>query len=480
MAGSVNDLTAVRDWPWITVMTALLLLVPWLLFMSDIVFPSDGRKRPLVLLYIAYLISSGIFHLAFTSEKANAAFSCVAATTAGGLLFAVGIALIQLPFQGTVAFLAVAGAVACAAGSTLLVSQWYPHYARMAPGVVALLACLGMAGSALLYATFMVVSAPFRLWAVALVFACVPCLCARKVPAYGSDRGWYGTRIGDSEVFSQQKWPRIAVLFAIVCTAFGIFVAANLNACERGEGLLQDIYLQGALLAATFSVAVFLYALAKRRTSVIFLLDAMGALLVVGLLTYANPAFRELGFALVFLGFVAMNMFHLVFYASICRLRKYVSKGFTPMLGRVRAVIPAALLAGAMFQQCGSLMPSGALSGFCIIGGSAMLVNLLVVFTSEIGDTRKELSGRSTASISLDDIRRFAQGSGLAYRLTPRECELIHLFMGGRSVDHVARELCISKSTVKTHVASIYRKLNVSSRQAMIDAVSEGIERPLA
>ncbi|MEM7505059.1 MAG: LuxR C-terminal-related transcriptional regulator, partial [Pseudomonadota bacterium] len=60
--------------------------------------------------------------------------------------------------------------------------------------------------------------------------------------------------------------------------------------------------------------------------------------------------------------------------------------------------------------------------------------------------------------------------------LTPRETEILCHLAAGQSNKVIARELGISDGTVKLHVKSILRKLEVHSRvQAAVIAVEAGI-----
>ena len=68
-------------------------------------------------------------------------------------------------------------------------------------------------------------------------------------------------------------------------------------------------------------------------------------------------------------------------------------------------------------------------------------------------------------------------GSGLA-ELTGREREILELLARGRSNDEIAQELCLSRATVKTHVGSVFRKLELRDRaQAVIFAYECGLVR---
>jgi DNA-binding CsgD family transcriptional regulator/GAF domain-containing protein len=48
--------------------------------------------------------------------------------------------------------------------------------------------------------------------------------------------------------------------------------------------------------------------------------------------------------------------------------------------------------------------------------------------------------------------------------LSPREMQIAHSYSGGATYQKIADKLCIAPSTVRTHLATIYRKLEVSSK----------------
>jgi DNA-binding NarL/FixJ family response regulator len=104
----------------------------------------------------------------------------------------------------------------------------------------------------------------------------------------------------------------------------------------------------------------------------------------------------------------------------------------------------------------------------------------------------------SSADNVLDAIRRSANapdaftatGLGAALRrrdtttaakpiLTPRETEVLMRLVDGDSVATVARQLYMSESTVKTHVARVYEKLGAHNRaSAIMAAVRLGFVKP--
>lgn len=60
--------------------------------------------------------------------------------------------------------------------------------------------------------------------------------------------------------------------------------------------------------------------------------------------------------------------------------------------------------------------------------------------------------------------------------LSEREQEILQLVVAGRSTDEIALVLHVAGTTVKTHLTSIYRKLDVANRtQAVAKAIRENI-----
>ena len=58
-----------------------------------------------------------------------------------------------------------------------------------------------------------------------------------------------------------------------------------------------------------------------------------------------------------------------------------------------------------------------------------------------------------------------------AHGLSEREREVFRLWVSGHQLDYIADALCISKNTVKTHVAHIYKKTETANREELIQLV---------
>ena len=57
--------------------------------------------------------------------------------------------------------------------------------------------------------------------------------------------------------------------------------------------------------------------------------------------------------------------------------------------------------------------------------------------------------------------------------ISQQELRVLRLLAAGLSNADIARELIVSTNTVKTHVKSIYRKLNVNSRNEAREVARE-------
>ena len=70
------------------------------------------------------------------------------------------------------------------------------------------------------------------------------------------------------------------------------------------------------------------------------------------------------------------------------------------------------------------------------------------------------------------DRRAFCALLGADAGLTDREVDILFLLSQGYSGAKVCDELGISRGTLNTHSTSIYRKLDVHSKQQLIDLVN--------
>jgi two-component system nitrate/nitrite response regulator NarL len=96
-------------------------------------------------------------------------------------------------------------------------------------------------------------------------------------------------------------------------------------------------------------------------------------------------------------------------------------------------------------------------------------------FLRGVGEGQAALSGEVARRL-LEQVREGGVGRGvpesIAASLSARELEVLLLLDEHLGTDEIATRLYISEHTVRSHVKSLLRKLNVSSRREALDALA--------
>lgn len=100
----------------------------------------------------------------------------------------------------------------------------------------------------------------------------------------------------------------------------------------------------------------------------------------------------------------------------------------------------------------------------------AFVIFLTVVYVLIFTEQDMRLLTEFDRTMSVDEqferrLNRIAE----KHSLTERETEIFSMFVHGRSVPHIAKTLYLSQGTVNVHAKKIYKKLDVHSRQELID-----------
>jgi len=96
-----------------------------------------------------------------------------------------------------------------------------------------------------------------------------------------------------------------------------------------------------------------------------------------------------------------------------------------------------------------------------VLDGGVYLPPALIARRPAAGDAEPEPAPETAADLS---------------SLTPRQCDVLRLLLEGKTNKLICRELELSESTVKTHLASIFRRLGATSRtQAVVAAARMGL-----
>ena len=112
------------------------------------------------------------------------------------------------------------------------------------------------------------------------------------------------------------------------------------------------------------------------------------------------------------------------------------------------------------------MWPSSASHGFCTRPTGRWPRKAWPCAGRHPGTAADGTAPRPASESALDErCRELTERCGLS----GREAEILAYLARGRSQPYIREELVLSKNTVATHVKHIYQKLNVHSRQELID-----------
>lgn len=106
---------------------------------------------------------------------------------------------------------------------------------------------------------------------------------------------------------------------------------------------------------------------------------------------------------------------------------------------------------------------------FFVLVAAVIVVSNKFVDDSLFGGHR---SADQLEDASMEFDRRCAS-IGQRFDLTNRELEVVSLIARGRSKAYIAEELFISENTVKNHARNAYGKMDIHSKQELLDLLEQ-------
>ena len=156
----------------------------------------------------------------------------------------------------------------------------------------------------------------------------------------------------------------------------------------------------------------------------------------------------------------------LFFWQFILCMRKSTRFGYS-IFGIICALI------SAVVAFCWFILANTEETKYLLAFGISFLYMLLLVFDNSKKPkvVKLELSQNGTSgSMSLQQGTTSAVGR---FGLTKREGEILFLLAQGRPISYIEKTLSLSNGTVRTHTQRIYSKMNVHSKQQLIDLVEQ-------
>lgn len=126
-----------------------------------------------------------------------------------------------------------------------------------------------------------------------------------------------------------------------------------------------------------------------------------------------------------------------------------------------------------------ALYAAGSIAWVLFLGNADAVENLIVIVVIYVlaiasmhySWNKREAEPSASAASVTDALEKRCAEVAEAYRLSPRESEILVLLAQGRTRTYIQEELVLAENTVKSHVAHIYTKLGIRDRQDMIDIV---------
>jgi len=398
---------------------------------------------------------------------------------------------VQTPSPALTGALFALGAVLTGVGSGLLWVLWGEYYCMLdrdqiefitpASSIIAVLLILLVYNLTTTLA--LIVSSLFPIASGICLFLA---LRDKRLHPTGADHWMVSERDAVADAHLSARNSPLASLRYLGRTCFGLLAACTV-VCIEGSFLAggRDIPLATVVLLASAAlvVAVTIWSTVRaRRVNVAFLYRWMCPLLVAGLVciiclpdgTGVRIAFG-VGIAarLAFCSITQMYFANLASHGKVTPTQSYGLGWISVHLGDWLGVMCVIVMQHPL--ESGAVR----LDALC-----AVLILLLVVATMfVINDTSTFSGGIASEKEVYDEPEPDGTGGAedafergvtqLAERcgLTPREREILDLLAHGRSIPYIRDALVISKNTAITHVKHIYAKLDVHSKQELLDLV---------
>ncbi len=284
-----------------------------------------------------------------------------------------------------------------------------------------------------------------------------------------SDRGSgdRGKRV-DLSAFGGEK-PRVSLLVSVIL----LFLIGRITAglLHFDEGAIQVIErTSSAVVSCLILGAIYLTAARAGRLTtmvrqawlvlvVVFLAGETVVVLFDGVVQQVGTAvfWASLGcFEVLILAVVAM-------WCSAAGMSPVVVLGLATVLLRVvpswvgKFVVPAAM-------DALGIVPATTVAGF-VLASSVLLVSSTLLFLNAMVESGAGVGVVAGSQGQGDAVLQLAE----TYLLTPRESDVLGLLLQGLSYQAIADRLEVTLGTVQTHTKGIYRKLDVHSRDELVE-----------
>lgn len=272
---------------------------------------------------------------------------------------------------------------------------------------------------------------------------------------------------GVSSLFTTSDEDRREALHALAGLTVASLIACAISAFAQGATFTDAALLPVGILLAMVAVALLSAAPVVSAQSFNYTRPMRYLLcceaLALALLSVGGPLCASAGFVLSVAVCASFDFLLFMFFAV------YIQKGFFTCAFAFctsEALIQIGWAAGsAAAIALGQAMGGAPLPGWSFSLFMCVLFPILIFTVNQQGIIEKVAARR----VSDEALGALAARHGLS----KRETEVLRMLGQGRSIPYISDALFLAKSTVETHKKHLYAKLDVHTRQELIDLLEE-------
>lgn len=292
------------------------------------------------------------------------------------------------------------------------------------------------------------------------------------------------------------KW-KIASYTSVLWLTFGLMWPLAASRLFSGSIFLTfslSVAVLVVLVSVVLAVLTYVLRLPAAKAFWIFVPLTFAGITVVAVI---DSDIQVLAFAMVFAAHNIAEVQLITHFGAICRRRGYSSR---MLYGCGFALLSVAEALGLLVGMALVPVQSSTLTVLLLVCANAIVIAVILSImrvntTFQKAELEMALAKQAQehgAAASAESGGALGEGEAAAsaaaadstpaavaarwvdqFGLSAREAEVAELLLSGRNVPAIAELLCISQSTVQTHVKHIYEKVGVRTRQELIAKGSE-------
>lgn len=224
-----------------------------------------------------------------------------------------------------------------------------------------------------------------------------------------------------------------------------------------------------ASLVAGITTFAFSFMLGRRITAAQIYSTSLVFVVAGLLLIMSQTTSQQLPFFASSVGFSLFYFFMVVYWGDLAYrtgkpiVRIYTIGYLAMQASQLVGVLIASGIDASPLRNGGMIVPLALVLAF--------FAAALLLFGSSRSPLRQWLVADEETLETNDNVPLACAELSKRGGLSPREQEVLAILARGRNAPYVAKTLCIAPDTAKTHIKSIYRKLDIHTQQDLLDEI---------